>query len=322
MPSELLQSKNQTLNTMLCLLCNSSSVEKVDNVPVQELVKSYKKAYQFDIEYLFKESDIQLLECKGCGLRFYTPHVTGDDSFYNVLQKREWYYRDDKEEYHFAASFVKPGDKVLDVGCGKGAFAKFIPQAIFKGLEFSSDAIKTGIQKGYDIIQEPIEKHAVKQSQQYNVVTAFQVLEHISNISQFIKAAAACVKPQGKLIIAVPSEESYIKFLPNAFLNMPPHHITRWTDRALESLARQINFKVVQIHHEKMDLLHRGEYVKSYIERILRLNLASRTPLMNRTSGYRLRKKVADGIGTLVLKRGVSDAWFGMGQNVVAVYER
>ena len=69
-----------------------------------------------------------------------SPGIVGDEKFYNALQKFQWYYQEEKSEFKFAKEFIKPNDKVLDIGCGKGAFAKLITCKEYVGLDLSSKA--------------------------------------------------------------------------------------------------------------------------------------------------------------------------------------
>ena len=307
---------------MKCLLCNSNNVSELEKIPTKRVVDLYYQAYKSNFSYLFTEPYISLMECADCDLRFYSPSITGDNNFYSVLQKKSWYYREEKYEYKFASSFINKGEKVLDIGCGTGAFSNMIEMADFTGLEFSQDAIHKGESLGRKIIAESIEEHSLHNSNTYDVVTAFQVLEHISGINQFIKSSANCVKPGGLLIVAVPSDESYIKFKSNAILNMPPRHISRWTDKALYSIAKIIDFNVVEIHHEKLDPDHREDYLTTLIERSLLRNLEKPAPLVEDGIIYRVRRKVTDILTPIILKNGIDPAWSVTGQCVIAVYKK
>src|SRR3954447_9089655 len=110
-----------------CLLCHSSNVSEISKVSSEKIVAMYKKIFNADFSYLFSHQPESLLECDDCGLRFFDPQVAGDEEFYGKLQRFDWYYRKDKEEYQFAGRFINKLDSVLDVGCGQGEFKKFLP---------------------------------------------------------------------------------------------------------------------------------------------------------------------------------------------------
>lgn len=263
-----------------------------------------------------------MIRCNSCDLIFYIPLVPGDEHFYSVLQKADWYYREDKEEYNVAAQIITKGSYILDVGCGKGEFKKFVPDSNFTGLEFSSDAIKTGIENGCNILNHSIEEHAELHSGKYDFVTVFQVLEHVPNIATFINSCAKCVKPGGKLIIAVPSEESYLHFSTNSILNMPPHHISRWTDKALINISSLINFNFINIYHDNLDHLHMKSYFAALIERSLPLRKTSSIKLIDDSLIYKIRMKIASILANRMLKACSHPAWQGKGQNVIAVFQK
>jgi len=302
-----------------CLLCNSNDTKIISSVASRKIVQLYLECYKSDFSYLFSDEEIKLIECTSCGLMFYIPQVAGDEHFYAVLQKTNHYYRGNKEEYVFAAKNIKYGDDVLDVGCGKGEFKKFIQNCSFTGLEFSPDAIEAGTQDGCLILDQSIEDHAKHYPQKYDVVTAFQVLEHVTNVQSFIKSCADCVKPGGKLIIAVPSEDSYIRYSTNSILNMPPHHITRWTDTTLSNIADIIGFKLDVIYHDNLDNLHVESFFTDMVERSLRLKSPNRK-LIDTSITFKIRRKVANLISKRIAKRCANPAWFGKGQNVTAIY--
>jgi 2-polyprenyl-3-methyl-5-hydroxy-6-metoxy-1,4-benzoquinol methylase len=305
-----------------CLLCNSTDTKEIGDIASKRIIKKYLDTYKIDVAHLFNDGKIKLIKCNSCELRFYFPLVTGDEAFYAALQKTDYYYREDKEEYNFAAKLITEPANVLDVGCGKGVFKKFIPNSNFTGLEFSNEAIKTGTENGCHILNQSIEEHAALNPAKYDFVTAFQVLEHVSNVGQFVDACAKCVKPGGKLIIAVPSEESYLYCSTNSILNMPPHHVSRWTDKALFNIAGLIDFKFVEIFHDSLDKLHVKSYFTALIERSLPFKGNSSNIFIDDSLMYSGRIKIASMLANRMSKACSHAAWHGKGQNVTAVYQK
>jgi 2-polyprenyl-3-methyl-5-hydroxy-6-metoxy-1,4-benzoquinol methylase len=305
-----------------CLLCHSSRLKKIAEVDSRKIVGLYLKTFNSDFSYLFNQRQVKLLECDTCGLRFYDPQVAGDEQFYAKLQKFEWYYRKDKEEYEVAAGYIKPNDCILDVGCGQGEFKKFVPETLFTGLEFSPDAITKGTANGCNILNESIEEHSKTNTCKYDVVTTFQVLEHITKVADFIESCANCVKPGGFLIIAVPSEESYLRFGTNFLLNMPPHHISRWQDKTLATVAKLINFQLRETHHDMLDEIHKESYFSAFVERVLPFKNSKSTALIDDSVGYKVRMKIAYHIGKKISRLFDHPAWYPKGQNVTVVYQK
>ena len=305
-----------------CLLCNADNLSPIATVDTHLIIKKYRKYYHADISYLFTTETIELIKCNHCDLRFFTPLVSGDEYFYKVLQKSTNYYRESKEEYLLAAEIIKKGSIILDVGCGNGTFKNFVPGCDFTGLEFSPDAIEEGIKNGVNILNKSIQEYAVLNKNKYDFVTSFQVLEHVTEIATFIKSCADCVKPGGHLLIAVPSEDSYLHFSVNSILNMPPHHISRWTDNALQFIACLINFEFVQIYHDSMDPLHSNAFFTLMVERSLPFRTSTETKLIDDSISYKIRYRVASILANNIIKKSKHPAWAGKGQNVTAIFKK
>ena len=269
-------------NQKHCLLCGSSQIRLKESVAADLLVQSYAKAYHVNVESYFKAtaSRVSLIACDDCGLLAYDPMPAGDAAFYEALQQLPWYYQEIKPEYHFAKTHVRAKDRVLEVGCGKGVFRSFLADSVdYSGLEFNHLAIKKATGAGLHVTPEPIEQHAETHAGQYDVVCHFQVLEHVSNPRSFLEACAKVIKPGGKLIVAVPAEDSFLSLCENGWLNMPPHHVTRWQDRTLRfALESQLGFRVEEVWHEPV-----ADYHKDWHEGIL-VNHAAKHLMARRTA--------------------------------------
>jgi SAM-dependent methyltransferase len=57
--------------------------------------------------------------------------------------------------------------------------------------------------------------------------------------AQFIANMRRCLRPGGLLILAMPKFRSAINDIPNFVFNAPPHHLSWWSERALQD-ARAI----------------------------------------------------------------------------------
>jgi 2-polyprenyl-3-methyl-5-hydroxy-6-metoxy-1,4-benzoquinol methylase len=240
---------------MDCILCCGKS-EKIDQINSDQLKKNWEDV--LDISYLLIEPYYDVFKCSECDLIYFDNRILGDSNFYDKLNKFDWYYDDSyKSEYKIASQFINNKHKVLDVGCGIGIFSKYLDiKKNFTGLELSERAINYGKINDIDIRNELIEDHALKNVEKYDIVTCFQVLEHIENPKKFISSLLKVLKKDGILIIAVPNNDSYLKYIPNNTYNLPPHHNILWRKKQLIKISEIFNLEIKNVFEEKISYMH------------------------------------------------------------------
>ncbi|WP_431284972.1 methyltransferase domain-containing protein [Humitalea sp. 24SJ18S-53] len=185
-----------------------------------------------------------------CGLVFFSPPMVGDQAFYGSLYKR-WAFHETlahdsaaRVEFLEAATLVPPGALVLDVGAGTASFSRHVGHARYIGLE--PYASHYDLPQGVEICTDTLPDHAVTAAGRYDVVCAFQVIEHVTDPRAMAAQMLACLKPGGLLILVAPLWPSTLTRVPNFALNAPPHHVTWWSEPAMAALAGAIGADVVQ----------------------------------------------------------------------------
>jgi 2-polyprenyl-3-methyl-5-hydroxy-6-metoxy-1,4-benzoquinol methylase len=225
----------------------------ISTIPSQRLVDGYKQRYGYDATHCFK--DVPLVGLYRCdtGFCFYYPFsVAGDESLYRCLEKFDWNYKEDKWEYRAALSYVRTGDRVLDVGCGEG---NFLTQARARGAEtWGIDPNRTAAQiarsKDLAVFETLPELHEPVRS--YDLITAFQVLEHVVDPIAFIEGCVGVLRPGGVLIVGVPNNDSFLRFASDNYLNNPPHHMGLWNRDSLAALAQITGLDIVTFEIEPL----------------------------------------------------------------------
>jgi len=200
----------QHRRSVISPLTENDEVELLEEIDVSDLKAVWFRSFAVDVSKEF--SGIRTLgfyRCLNSGLRFFHPAIVGSESFYEALQQQSWYYLKEKAEYEFALGFISQRDNVLEIGCGRGEFAKKIAAKSYLGLELSSKAQKMAAADGIRVLIQPVETHRLQCQQRYDVVCAFQVLEHVANPTAFIEACTCCLKSGGLLILSVPNLDSY-----------------------------------------------------------------------------------------------------------------
>ena len=307
------------MKNISCPLCGSNHVVVLDTIDKNLLRNVYLKEYNTDIGHMVT-SDMTVRECQSCDLKWFDPMFTGDQNFYSDLQKFDWYYKDDKFEYEHVANFIKSKDKVLEVGCGKGAFSSRIPTKKYVGLEFSETARDLGIALGRDVRTQSIEDHAVENAEKYDVVCSFQVLEHVTDPKSFIESCIKTLKPGGTLILTTPSEDSFLQHIQDFALNMPPHHVTKWSDMCLNNLEKEFNIKCVHLYHEPLNSFHIRWFFTSMVVYQLNKTLGIVHSLIKQPKHW-LSHMVAELLYKLIGNQ-IPDAYQGHGHTVIAVYKK
>lgn len=102
------------------------------------------------------------------------------------------------------------GKKILDVGCGGGILSESMAQegAQVTGLDMGSEpllvarlhALESGLPVEY--VQQTVEAHAQENTEQYDIVTCMEMLEHVPNPASVIQACAQLVKPGGHVFFS------------------------------------------------------------------------------------------------------------------------
>lgn len=95
-------------------------------------------------------------------------------------------------------AFLKPGTKVLDVGCGSGTFLDFAKAKGCKtfGIEYSYKSLENISQSGHQGFSD---LRQVDES--FDLITAFDLIEHLYDLPSFIKSCTSKLSSGGSLIL-------------------------------------------------------------------------------------------------------------------------
>lgn len=222
-----------------------------------------------------------------------------------------------------------PGNSfIAGARCSKSAAAKvpfthFLPCGTdYQGLEFNEEAVRKAQAAGLKVGRQYVEEHALSHPNHYDVVCAFQVLEHVPAPASFVRACVDALAPNGLLILAVPAEDSFLAVAPNAPLYMPPHHVLRWSDRALHQLAMRENLVVEALWHELVASFHEEWQRQTLAQHYFVMRGLRRSRLIDRSLGHRLIGRLLrhERLRDLLARRvSQAQATLANGQTVVLV---
>lgn len=104
------------------------------------------------------------------------------------------------------APLLPPAGSVLDIGCGNGEFLGAAKEAGFKpfGLDFSTAAAEMCRGRGLDAESGDFLTYDFEGRGPFDLVTFWDVCEHLPTPLEFMDRALQLVKPGGYLVVKVP----------------------------------------------------------------------------------------------------------------------
>ena len=192
--------------------------------------------------------------------QFYSPSYPrfNNSSLENQLADKEFYdgFRDDlcATVQELKNQDLK-GLKLLDVGCGWAqALLYFKNRGLDSyGFDPASDAVAYAQKNGLKVVQAGFESMDVFKGQKFDIVTLFDVLEHLTDpVSVLRDIRSTALKQDGVLIITVPNEFNPLQLVAQKVHNLeewwvaPPAHLNYFNKETLSKLLEGLNYQVLR----------------------------------------------------------------------------
>jgi SAM-dependent methyltransferase len=194
------------------------------------------------IRRLWNGDECTVFRCTDCGFAFGNPFVGGDEEFYGILHEQKDYpgWRWDYDVAVAEALEKFDGGKILDVGAGVGMF--------LGGLSGAWDCHAV---EGSETTRRDLSDGAQLNAGSFQVITLFQVLEHIAEFGLVLKLCRKLLAPGGRLVVTVPDGDAMIRQeRMTGCHDMPPNHIVKWTPESLSRVLRRSGFECGQPIYE------------------------------------------------------------------------
>lgn len=227
-------------NRRLCHVCGSTLVQAYDRV--------------IDIA---TDEGFGILRCTGCGIGHTNPVPENlkkyyDGTYYgNRHGFTERYCIKRRAGVVFSALKNIKGNRLLDIGCGDGSFIRYMKHKGFHvaGTEINPDqslfhglAVSNGIQK-------------LDANESFDCITMWHTLEHMPDTACMLKHVHRLVAAEGKLIVAVPNNDSFQSILfKNRWLHLDvPRHLCHFDARSLGCCLESSGFSVEGIIYQEFE---------------------------------------------------------------------
>lgn len=230
----------KTLLFMNCNLCNNQSFS----------------------EYA-KKGEYQLYQCSACSFVFVYPTPSDlagiyGESYFNKPDDQEYGYVDyDRDKEPLRKLFIRyiekfesltSGRRILDVGAATGYFLDLAKARGWQtfGTEISDYAAKEAQSRGHKMIVAPLTEIT---GEKYDVITMWDVLEHVSNPVEYVRAAKNLLSDNGVLAInTVDTSSLWARMMKGKWhLVVPPEHISFLSKQNLRELLEREGYEVLSI---------------------------------------------------------------------------
>lgn len=224
------------LEKIPCNLCGSQNFRQIYKQP--------------DIKY-FPNEIYTVVECLNCGLAFVNPRPDikvmsryYPKEFFNYFDiDKKYHLRRYNNEYKYIQALFPHGftGRHLDIGCANGDYPRYMIEKGWDvdGVEISNNA---KIINDFKIFRNPFPEIPID-TKEYDVITAWAVIEHVHDpMSYFIKANNV-LKNGGYFIFLVTNYES----ISSRFLYREdiPRHLYFFTENTIKQYLNKCGFKFI-----------------------------------------------------------------------------
>ena len=216
---------------------------------------------------VFRKDSLSLRQCLKCGTVFlggysneFLPELYAYYDKYANLGKEEAFDPITGARCQDLLSWFSRfgiGREVLDVGCGLGQFVEVANRSgwIAEGLELSRGAVNFARRQGLAVQELDFLSSAIKPNS-YDLVTLFEVIEHVPNPAAFLRRAEEIVRPGGLVYLTTPNFASADRrLLGRGWKILHREHLTYFTPRTLRALVKKTSrFEILHLETRNVSM--------------------------------------------------------------------
>ena len=259
-----------------CNLCGSSEYEVIHKGLKEENVDLTKK-YSSSSNIVGND---QIVRCKNCGLKYVNPRLSGeeivigysegsDELFISQAKGRELTF---KKSLKLIEKYSNKG-KILDIGTAGGSFLKVARDSewIVEGIEPNKWLCDWGFKKyGIKIRQGTLfyKKNKFK-NEEFDVITLWDVLEHVTNPKETLQECNRIMKKNGLLVVNYPDIGSFVaKSMGKRWIFLLSVHLFYFDRKTIKKILNETGFEVIKIkkHFQTLSLGYLVYRMKAYNE--------------------------------------------------------
>jgi 2-polyprenyl-3-methyl-5-hydroxy-6-metoxy-1,4-benzoquinol methylase len=248
---------NNILVDNKCVICNEFDVALI--YPESKIKVQAIKNYQISDHSRGKHFSIFC--CKNCSTVFQKIPISqeGIENLYELQPLDKTYLN---EELGRRKSFlkilkriekIKGKGKILDFGAASGIFLSEARNQDWDicGIEISKLSIEEARERfNLNLIHGGLEKLESLPSKTFDVITAFDVVEHLIDPAKFVNEANRLLKNDGLLIITTPDFNSLARrILGHNWYAILPLHLVYFSQKSISYLASKTNFTIMDKYY-------------------------------------------------------------------------
>lgn len=257
---------------MKCFACGSNRLTRAEVVTTSQIGEVWGRLQQHGpgvspeqvrrfVHQDVGSNEVVFWECELCRLQFSQPMVSWSAGHYPAEPHNLAFD-------HFEALELledMPPRRLLDIGCADGQFLARVSalghEAV--GIDFAEDDVAAARQQGLNAHVADVQEvqRLIGSDRKFDVVTLFQVIEHLHRPDEVFAQISTVVQPDARLMIGCPSDLRYSRLFPNAqrikdsdFWDYPPEHCLRWNETSLRAFLTRHGWEVERVVHEPLPL--------------------------------------------------------------------
>ena len=196
----------------------------------------------------------RIVKCCNCGLVYKDPVEKDIKEKYGRLDDKDYLRSKEAriEKFKIDLSKIqkyKKEGKILDIGCGHGLFLGVAKDRGWDayGIELSKEVCKYGRSLGLNIINKGLEETNFKENS-FDVITLWDVIEHVENPSETLKLSNHILKKGGIIVFSTPNIGSlFAKIMGKKWWNLVNMHLYYFDKKTIKKILEKNGFIVLKI---------------------------------------------------------------------------